>query len=100
MLKFFLHRREIRDSGARADIQDLRERLHRLEIARGELEDRHEQLKGHFEKLRSMFHGDRTPAANSRKARTPSPPGVVPLDEIEHGDKAALRRALAGMKHE
>lgn len=71
-----------------ADLRrELRERVHRLEIAHSELVEHFNALQGAHAKLRGIVHGDRSarPASQARQ---------LPLDQIPHGDKAALRRAL------
>lgn len=71
-------------SNGETDLLDARARLHRLEIAHGELKDYVSQLAGHHLKLRKQFDG-------SKGGR---PRETLSLDEVPHGDKAGLRRAL------
>ncbi len=61
------------------------QRLHRLEMAHGQLVEHFSALSGAHQKLRNQFHG-------SKGGRPPAEPGSV--SEIPRGDKEALRRAL------
>lgn len=67
----------------------LRQRVHRLEIALAELVDQVSTLQGQHLKLRKQFDGSK-----GGRPRSGSQNEVLSLDEIPHGDKAALRRAL------
>lgn len=78
-----------RASEALPEPPTLTQRVQRLEIAVLALDEKHEALAGHHMKLRNQFHGSKggRPSAASQG-------GQIPLAEIPHGDKAALRRAL------
>lgn len=64
-----------------ADLEVVRHRLSRLEIAHKELQDAHESLDGQLAKLRGQVHG----------ARGGRPPKNAGVDSIPVGDKEALR---------
>lgn len=75
-----------RASEAAQETPNLTQRVHRLEIALGQFSDAFAQLQGQHVKLRNQFHGS--------KGGRPTSATVTPINEIPHGDKAALRRAL------
>lgn len=66
----------------------LRKRLHRLEIAFGELVEHHNALQAAHMKLRNQFNGWKGGRPRGDDDDKPA------LDRIPIGDKAALRRAL------
>ncbi len=70
-------------SETRQETPTLHQRVHRLEIALHEFSEAFATLQGHHMKLRNQFHGAKggRPVTNN-------------VQEIPHGDKAALRRAL------
>lgn len=69
----------------------LRDRVQRLEIALGELEEQHAALAGAHAKLRNHYHGSRGGAPGQGKL------ALASSDGIPVGDKAALR-LYAGIK--
>jgi RNase adaptor protein for sRNA GlmZ degradation len=81
-----LHIRERYVRGLLESVQELQERLHRLEIAHRELRDHFVLLDAQNEKLAGRLDGRRGGRPKSDQASS--------LDEIPHGDKAALRRSL------
>lgn len=73
-----------------ADLRkELRERVHRLEIAHSELVEHFNLLQGAHAKLRSIVHGDRS-------VRTGSRSGGSDVDPATITDKAQLRMVLGG----
>lgn len=88
-----LHIRE-RYIARQAEVQrDLHERVHRLEIRDRENREKIEALEERLERLRLRADGLR--GGRPRRADDQQP---LPLDQIPHGDKAALRRALGVVK--
>lgn len=84
-----LHMRQRYLAAQRELVQDMTERLHRLEIRHRELLERMELLEGQQERLLARWKGDR----GGRPSKAPEPP-QNPLDLVERGDKAALRTVL------
>lgn len=83
-----LHIRERYISRIVSELNELGERVHRLEIARSELKERCDLLEGQIESLRARWKGD-------RGGRPPGPRLVAgDVSSIPRGDKEALRRAL------
>jgi len=70
--------------------EELHERQHRLEMRHRELTDRLD----HLEELLERERNRRTGARGGRPAKSEQPS----LEQIPHGDKVALRRALGVVK--
>lgn len=88
MRLFGLEIRRAGDPNAPETAPQVRQRLHRLEIALSELEEHHSALAAAHAKLRNQFHGQK----GGRPVAEPAQDN--PLASIPVGDKAALRLAV------